>query len=159
MCLKPTQRIIAPRKELHAEQQATSGTRLEYDGHGDEQTMRTDTFTFDGGHLVKIDMVYVGSTRTFRRISSEVVWRAIRRTARSLRTAVEKFSEPVLNAFGVKYDAHRAIWLGNQNVISIIEQPGEDGRTEIIAETLRRVQSRSPSAKDRESPAVAAQMG
>jgi hypothetical protein len=49
-------------KEKHARQQATSGTRVEYNGRGDEETMRTDTFTFDGGHLVKIDMVYLAST-------------------------------------------------------------------------------------------------
>ena len=30
-------------KEMHAKQQATSRTRLEYDGHGDEETMRADT--------------------------------------------------------------------------------------------------------------------
>ncbi len=42
----------------------------------------------------------------------------------------------MLNVYGVKYDAHRAVWIGNQDVIGIIEQPGEDGRTEIIAETL-----------------------
>jgi hypothetical protein len=28
------------------------------------------------------------------------------------------------------------VWMGNQDVISIIEQPGDDSRTEIIAETL-----------------------
>jgi len=48
----------------------------------------------------------------------------------------KSYSEPVLSAYGVKYDAHRAMWMGNQDVISIMEQPGEGGRTEIIAETL-----------------------
>src|SRR5262244_2011761 len=44
--------------EKVAKQQATSGARLEYSGQGDAETMRTDTFTFDGGHLVKIHMLY-----------------------------------------------------------------------------------------------------
>ena len=46
-------------KEKLAKQQATSGIRLDYEGRGDEETMRSDTFTFDSGHLVKIDMAYM----------------------------------------------------------------------------------------------------
>jgi SRSO17 transposase len=42
----------------------------------------------------------------------------------------------VVIVYGVKYDAHHAVWMGKQDVISIIERPGVDGRTEIIAETL-----------------------
>jgi hypothetical protein len=123
-------------KEKLAEQQATSGTRLEYAGHGDEQTMRTDTFTFDGGHLVKIDMVYDGSTRNFQGYRPKSFGELFDGLREAYGPPSQSFSEPVLNVYGVKYDAHRAIWLGKQNVISIIEQPGEDGRTEIIAETF-----------------------
>src|SRR5262245_8004166 len=39
-------------------QGATSGTRQEYGSSGDIETMRTDTFTLDGGRLVKIRMIY-----------------------------------------------------------------------------------------------------
>ena len=48
----------------------------------------------------------------------------------------KSYSEPVVNTYGVTRDAHRATWLGKQNVISIIEQPGEHSWTEIVAETL-----------------------
>jgi hypothetical protein len=44
--------------EKLAKQQATIGARLEYSGPGDTETMRADTFTLDGGHLVKIHMLY-----------------------------------------------------------------------------------------------------
>jgi hypothetical protein len=40
-----------------AKEQAMSGIRLEYNARGDEETMREDTFTFEAGNLVKIEMV------------------------------------------------------------------------------------------------------
>jgi hypothetical protein len=123
-------------KQELARQQATSGTRLEYDGRGDEETMRTDTFTFDNGHLVTIDMVYItpiANVEGYRPKSFGELFAGLREAYGS---PSKSFREPILNAYGVKYDAHRAVWMGDQDVITIIEQPGEDGRTEIIAETL-----------------------
>ena len=123
-------------KEKLARQQATNGTRVEYNGRGDEETMRTDSFSFDGGHLVKIDMVYLASTvhlEGYRPKSFGELFAGLRE---AYGPPSKSESEPVRNVYGVKYDAHRAVWMGNQDVISIIEQPGEDGRTEIIAETL-----------------------
>jgi len=36
----------------------------------------------------------------------------------------------------VQYDAHRAIWLGKDDVILIVEQPGTNSWTKIVAATL-----------------------
>jgi hypothetical protein len=123
-------------KETLAKQQATNGTRLEYAGHGGEETMRTDTFTFDGGRLVKIDMVYDGSTRNFQGYRPKSFGELFDGLREAYGPPSKSYSEPVLNVYGVKYEAHRAFWLGKQDAISIIEQTGEDGRTEIIAQTL-----------------------
>lgn len=123
-------------KEMLAKQQATRGTRLEYNGRGDEETMRTDTFTFDGGHLVKIDMIYGASSANLEGYRPKSFGELFAGLREAYGPPSKSSSEPVLNAYGVKYDAHRALWMGNQDVIKIIEQPGEDGRTEIIAETL-----------------------
>jgi hypothetical protein len=123
-------------KEKLAQQQATSGTRLEYDGPGDEETMRRDTFTFDGGRLIKIDMVYLASSANmegYRPKSFDELFAGLRE---AYGPPSKSYAEPGQNAYGVKYDAHRAVWMGNQDVISITEKPGDDGRTEIIAETL-----------------------
>ena len=38
-------------KTAVVKQQAASGARQEYAASGDKETMRTDTFTLDGGHL------------------------------------------------------------------------------------------------------------
>jgi hypothetical protein len=123
-------------KEMLAKQQATSGTRLEYDGRGDEQMMRADTFTFDGGHLVKIDMVYVAPTANIAGYRPKTFGELFAGLREAYGPPSKSSSEPVQNTYGVKYDAHRAVWMGNQDVISIIEQPGEGGWTEIVAETL-----------------------
>src|SRR5271167_2022210 len=41
-----------------ARQQAMSGKRYDYEGGGDLSEMRMDTFTFDGDHLVKVELLF-----------------------------------------------------------------------------------------------------
>ena len=48
----------------------------------------------------------------------------------------KSYTEAVFDVYGAKYAAHRAEWMGKQDVITIIEQPGRNGRTEIVVETL-----------------------
>jgi hypothetical protein len=123
-------------KEKLAKQQATSGTRLEYNGRGDEEAMRTDTFTFDGDHLVKIDMTYMAPVANIEGFHPKSYGELLAGLQEAYGPPSKSYSEPVLNAYGVKYEAPRAVWMGNHEIISIIEQPGADGRTKIIAETL-----------------------
>jgi hypothetical protein len=123
-------------KEKLAQQQAMSGTRLEYNGRGDEKTIRADRFTFDGSHLVKIDMVYVAPSANIEGYRPKTFGELFAGLREAYGPPSKSYSEPVVNAYGVKYDAHRAVWMGNHDVISIMEQPGENGGTEIIAETL-----------------------
>ena len=122
-------------QEALARQQTMAGTRLQYTGRGDEETMRSDTFTFDSGHLVKINMVYLASTANVEGYHPKSFGELFAGLREAYGPPSNSSSEPVLNAYGVKFDAHRAEWSSNQNVITIIEQPGADGRTEIIAET------------------------
>jgi hypothetical protein len=119
-----------------AEQQASSGARLEYEGIGDSQMMRADTFTFDGGHLVNIDMVYRAPVADFQGYHPKSFAELFAGLQAAYGAPTKTYTEPVLNTYGVKYDAHRATWIGKKNVIRIIEQPGENGWTEIVAETL-----------------------
>ncbi|MGA8493628.1 MAG: hypothetical protein WB711_24615 [Terriglobales bacterium] len=123
-------------KQMLAKQQATSGTRVEYDGRGDEETMRADTFTFDGSHLVKIDMVYVAPSANIEGYRPKTFNELFAGLREAYGPPSKSYSEPVLSPYGVKYDAHRAVWMGNRDVIRITEKPGEGGQTEIIAETL-----------------------
>jgi hypothetical protein len=119
-----------------AKQNATSGTRLEYKGSGDTETMRSDTFTFEGGHLVKIDLVYntpIAHIEGYHPKSFTELYEGLQE-AYGLPT--KTYTESVFSVYGVKYEGHRAIWLGKENVITILEQPGENGWTEIIVATL-----------------------
>lgn len=122
-------------KAAVVKQEATSGARREYSG-GDKETMRADTFTLDGGHLVKIRMVYsvpIADIEGFHPKSFDELFAGLRE---AYGEPSKSYSEPTVNTYGVKRDAHRAIWMGKQNVISIIERAGDNARTEIIAETL-----------------------
>ena len=117
-------------------QQAASGARQEYGASGDKEMMRTDTFTLDGGHLVKIRMIYampIADIEGFHPKSFDELFAGLRE---AYGEPSKSYSEPVVNTYGVTRSAHRATWLGKQNVISIIEQPGEHSWTEIVAETL-----------------------
>jgi hypothetical protein len=123
-------------KQVDARQQATSGARLEYEGSTDKYTMRTVKFTFDGGHLVKMDMVYkapIANVQGYHPKSFAELFAGLQEAyGAPTKTSIES----VFNAYGVRSEAHRAIWMGKENVILIIEQPGEDGWTEIVAATL-----------------------
>ena len=124
-------------KQTTARQQAMGGTRLEYGGPGDEDAMRADTFTFDGGHLVKIDMVYSDPIASVEGYSPKSFAELFAGLQEAYGPPSKSYSEPVVSSpFGIKYEARRAEWMGNQDVITIIEQPGHDVRTEIIAESL-----------------------
>jgi hypothetical protein len=117
-------------------QHAASGARLELKGSGDKETQRADTFTFDGGHLVKIDMVYSASAIDFEGVHPKSFAGLLAGLQEAYGEPTKSYTETVLNAYGVKYEAHRAVWTGEKDVISIIEQPGESGWTEIIAQTI-----------------------
>ena len=119
-----------------AKQSALSGARLEYKGSGDAETMRMDTFTFEGGRLVKIDMIYKSSIVPIEGHHPKSFNELYEGLQGAYGAPTKNYTEPVLNPYGVKYDARRAIWVGAENVITMIEQPGDEGWTELIAATL-----------------------
>jgi hypothetical protein len=123
-------------EEMHAKQQATSGARVEYKGSGDKETLRADTFTFDGGHLVKIDMVYSVSVAAFEGFHPKSFRELLAGLQEAYGPPTRTYTDPMLDNYGVKHEAQRAMWMGEKDVILIIEQPGENGWTEIVAETL-----------------------
>jgi hypothetical protein len=131
---KPNAKDICARAAL-VKQQATSGAREEY-GDGDDKTMRTDTFTLDGGYLVKINMVFNAPTMDVEGYHPKYFGELFEGLREAYGEPSKSYTEPVLDVYGAKYDAHRAEWMGKQDVITIIEQPGRNARTKIIVETL-----------------------
>jgi hypothetical protein len=114
-------------------QMAVSGKRGEY-GSGDPSDMRTDTFTFDGGHLVKVELLYSvpSAESNYRGHSFEDIFAGIKQ---AYGPPTSESTAPVQNVYGVKYTAHRELWVAPHAVILITEQPGEGGSTTLIAFT------------------------
>lgn len=97
--------------ETLAKQKAMSGKRLEYKGSGDVETMRADTFTLDGGHLVKIDMVYSAPTAHIEGSHPKSFAELFAGLKEAYGEPTKAYTESLLDAYGVKYDAHRAVWM------------------------------------------------
>src|ERR1700751_1212655 len=131
---KPDAKDLCAKAAL-VKQQAASGERQEYSG-GDHQSLRTDTFTLDGGYLVKIMMVFDTSTMDVEGYHPKYFGELFAGLREAYGEPSKSYTEPVLDGYGVKYDAHRAEWTGEQGVITIVEQPGRNARTEIVVETL-----------------------
>ena len=115
--------------------QASIGARQEYVG-GDDKAMRTDIFTLDGGYLVKIDMVFNVSVMDVEGYHPKHYAELFEGLREAYGEPTQSSTETVTDVYGVKFDAHRAKWMGKQDVITIVEQPGGNGRTEIVVETL-----------------------
>lgn len=115
--------------------QAVSGARQEYAG-GDDKAMRADTFTLDGGHLVKINMIFNAAAMNVEGYHSKNYAELFEGLREAYGEPTKSSTESVSDVYGVKSDAHRAEWLGKKDVITISEQPGGNGRTEIVVETL-----------------------
>jgi hypothetical protein len=115
---------------------ATDGVRLEYKGSGDAETLREDTFTFDKGHLVKIQMVYGASTVNVEGIHPKAFADLLAGLQEAYGPPTKSSIETTQDSYGVRYDSHRAEWAGKENIITIVERPGTRGSTEIVAETI-----------------------
>jgi hypothetical protein len=115
-------------------QRAMDGKREDYHGVGDPSEMRKDTFTFDGGHLVKVELLYAGPSAEFnyRGQSFEKILAGV---IQANGPPTSESTKPTQDAYGVPYVAHRELWLTPQTVILITEQPGPRGSTILVAFT------------------------
>ncbi len=124
------------RRDAFAEKEASGGARLEFKSAVDREAMRADTFTFDGGQLVKIDMVYRAPIAVFEGQHPKYFCELLAGLREAYGEPTKSYTRPVLNSYGVEHDAHGATWVRENDVIIIFEQLGLDAWTEIVAETL-----------------------
>jgi hypothetical protein len=124
---------------------ASDGARLEFKGSGDAETQRTDTFTFDKGRLVKIRMVYGGSTASVEGIHPKTYVDLVAGLQEAYGPPTKTSIESTQDSYGVKYESHRAEWAGKENIITITERPGMNGSTEIVAETIGESKAPKPA--------------
>jgi hypothetical protein len=114
--------------------QAMSGARTEYKTSGDSSELRADTFTFDAGHLVKVELVYSVPSAEFnyRGLRFEEIFAGVKE---AYGLPSNENATPVKDAYGVEYVAHRETWLTPHAAILIAEKPGPGGSTTLLAFT------------------------
>lgn len=115
-------------------QSAISGKRQEYHGGGDPSELRKDTFTFDGGRLVKVELLYSLPSMEFnnRGHSFEDI---LSGAEQAYGPPSSETTKPTQDQYGVPYVAHRELWVAPAIAILITEQPGRGGSTTLIAFT------------------------
>jgi len=121
-------------KLAETRQLAMGGKREDYQSGGDPSEMRTDTFTFDGGRLVKVELVYSIPSAAFnyRGHSFEDIFAGAKQ---AYGPPTSESSNPMHDSFGIQYLAHRELWVAPHAAILITEQPGRGGSTTLVAFT------------------------
>lgn len=114
--------------------QAVSGKRYEYKTGGDPSEFRVDTFTFDGGRLVKVELIFSAPSAqvNYRGQRFEEIFAGIKQ---AYGPPTNESTTPVKNTYGVESVAHHETWLMPGGAILINERPGEDGATTLLALT------------------------
>jgi hypothetical protein len=114
--------------------EARSGKRSEYKGAGDTSELRNDTFTFDGGHLVKLELLFAAPSAesNYRGQSFEKIFAGLKQTYGPPNSETAK---PVQDTYGVRYVAHQELWLAPQTAILVTEKAGPGGSTTLTAVT------------------------
>lgn len=115
-------------------QRAMNNKREEYQGVGDPSEMRKDTFTFDGGHLVKVELLYASPSAEFN-YRGQSFKEILAGVTEPNGPPTGESTKPTQDAYGVPYVAHRELWLTPQTAILISEQPGPGGSTNLVVFT------------------------
>jgi len=120
------------RNLTQARQEALTGKRREYTGGGDTAELRADTYTFDGGRLVKLELVFKAPSAesNYRGQSFDKI---LEGTKQAYGPPTSEATEHVQDTYGVPYVAHRELWLTPQSAILITEKPGPGGSTTVSA--------------------------
>jgi hypothetical protein len=115
-------------------QLAVGGKREEYQTDGDLSEMRKDSFTFDGGHLVKVELLYSIPSAEFnyRGLSFEKIFAGVKQ---AYGPPTSESTTTMQDTYGVPYVAHRELWVAPHAAILITEQPRPGGTTTLAAFT------------------------
>jgi hypothetical protein len=111
---------------------ATSGKYTEYKAAGDPAEFRTDTFTFEGGHLAKVELIYTAPTPevNYKGKSFGDIFAGVKQ---AYGPPTSESAEPTQSVYGQQYVAHHEIWVAPNVAIVITEKPGAEGTTTLVA--------------------------
>jgi hypothetical protein len=113
---------------------AMDGKREEYQSEGDASELRKDTFTFDGGHLVKVELLYSAPTAEFN-YRGQTFEKILAGVKLAYGPPTNESTKPVQDTYGVPYLAHRELWVASQTAILVTDKPGPRGSTTLVAFT------------------------
>lgn len=121
-------------KLAETRQLAMGGKREDYQSGGDLSEMRTDTFTFDGDRLVKVELVYSNpsAVSNYRGHSFEDIFAGAKQ---AYGPPTSESTKPAHDPYGVPYLAHLELWVASHAAVLITEQPGRGGSTTLVAFT------------------------
>lgn len=117
-----------------ARQEALGGRRAQYTGGGDTSELREDTYTFESGRLIQLDLVFTAPSAESN-FQGQTFERVFEGTKQAYGEPTKEILEHVQDTYGVPYVAHRELWLTAQSAILIIEKPGPGGSTTVSALT------------------------
>ena len=126
---------------------ATSGSRADYQSGGDPAEMREDTFTFDGGRLVKLQLQYAtpAPESNYHGLTFEQILVGVKQ---DYGPPSRESSDQARNAYGVAYAAHTELWLRPDAAILITQQIASPASTTLTVFTRAEYErSISPSAQ------------
>lgn len=137
---KPSRRVLRRYcSELaSARKQATSGKRAEYKSDGDPAELRSDTFTFDQDHLVKIQLLFAvpSAEENYRGQTFAQIFAGMKQ---AYGAPTSERTQQVPDAFGAPHLDHREVWELPQAVVIITEEmarwPDNNGSTVLTAFT------------------------
>lgn len=113
---------------------ATSGSRTDYESGGDPSEVREDTFTFDGGRLVKIELQYgtPGPESNYRGRTFEQIVVGVKQDYGS---PTRETADQARNVYGVVYPTHTELWLWPSAAILITQQISSPASTTLTVLT------------------------
>ena len=117
-----------------ARQKAMDGKRVGYETKGDLSEIRTDTFTFDGSHLVGVKLLYSAPSAEFN-YSGQSFQAIFAGVKQAYGPPTSESTTTIQDAYGASYLAHRELWVAPHAAILITEQPGPGGSTTLVAFT------------------------
>ena len=102
-------------------EKATSGKRTEYKIAGDTTELKKETFTFDGGHLVRVAVAYVtpNPESNNKGRSFEEIFDGVKDT---YGPPTSESTQTIQSAYSLQQILHRAAWIAPHVAVLVVEQ-------------------------------------
>jgi hypothetical protein len=94
-----------------------------------------DTFTFDGGHLVKVELIIYSVPSAESNYHGQSFKELFEGLKQAYGAPTSETTKSIQDTYGAPYVAHRELWVAPHAAVLITEQPGPGGSTTVAAFT------------------------